>query len=80
MSVKASEVEGSVKKAKNGRYYVLLKVGGSRMLSDDDAKRLRGELGKKGTTTKKKKSGSGSKSTSDTPRTKRTKKYLGDFL
>jgi hypothetical protein len=79
MTVKASEVEGSVKKAKNGRYYVLLKVGGSRMLSDDDAKRLRGELGKRGTTTKRKSGGSKSNPGS-TPRKTRTKKYLGDFL
>ncbi len=89
-SITAAQVDGGVRKAKNGRYYVKLKKGGSRMLSDDDAKRLRAAL-KGSSTTKpatkpkpatkkksKKKGKSKSKKKNSTP--KRTKKFLADFL
>ena len=88
--IQASQVDGGVKKAKNGRYYVKLKVGGSRMLSDDDAKRLRAALkGKSGSSTSKpaskpkpkpRKSGGSSKKKDDKPKRRSSKKYLADFL
>lgn len=89
--IKASQVDGTVQKAKNGRYYVRLKVGGSRMLSDDDAKRLRAELRGKSTSKPKPKpaskpkpkprsSGGSSKKKDDKPKRRSSKKYLADFL
>jgi hypothetical protein len=85
--INASQVDGGVRKAKNGRYYVKLKKGGSRMLSDDDAKRLRAALKGKPATKpatkpkpKARKSGGASKKADAKPKSRRTKKYLGDFL
>ncbi len=88
--VRADQVDGGVRKAKNGRDYVRLKKGGSRMLSKDDAKRLRSELkGKSGgsssSSTKKKSGGSSSSSTKkkknpDKKPKRRRKKFLADFL
>jgi hypothetical protein len=87
-SITAAQVDGGVRKAKNGRYYVKLKKGGSRMLSDDDAKRLRAALKGSSTTKpatkpkpkprKSKGKSKGNPKSKSTP--KRTKKYLGDLL
>ena len=63
--VKASDVDGVVIVAANGRPYVRLKQGGSRFVTAADATRLRAELGGKKAG---KKAG------------KKTRKYLGDLL
>ena len=83
----ASQVDGGVRKAKNGRDYVKLKKGGSRMLSKEDATRLRADLRGKSTpkpkpksNPKPRKSGGSSKKKDDKPKSRRTKKFLGDFL
>lgn len=77
-AVKASDVEGKVRTAANGRPYVILKGGKSRMLSKEDATRLKRELG---SSTKKTKTKTKAKTSSGAEKkTKKTKKYLGDLL
>ena len=84
----ASQVDGGVRKAKNGRDYVKLKKGGSRMLSKEDATRLRADLRGKSSKPapkpkakpKARKSGGSTTKKADKPRPRRTKKFLADFL
>ena len=84
----ASQVDGGVRKAKNGRDYVKLKKGGSRMLSKEDATRLRADLRGKSTSKPKPKSNpkpkarksGGSSKKADKPKSRRVKKFLADLL
>lgn len=95
MTIRANQVEGGIKKATNGRYYVRLKAGGSKFISDDDAKRLRAQLGASkanrkpaaSTTAKKKKPAAKAKAKKKpaakkktTKTTRRTKRHLADLL